>query len=277
MMLLALFLLAGMDAISKYLTQTLAVPQILAIRFWVFLLFAMTLTARAGMARTVRSAVPGLQILRSVIMLGQMSAFIFAVSYLPLADVHAIVAAAPLLVMALAALFLGEKIGPRRCAAVAMGFVGVLIIIRPGTGVFDPVSLVALAGAACWAVFQILLRVVGGRDSPETTTLYSAVVGCVAFSLAASFAWKSPDPSTWVWLLVLGGIGSVGHYLLSTAFQHAPASTLQPFAYTMPVWAAIIGWVAFKDIPDLWTFIGGGIVIASGLYALRRERAAATS
>lgn len=274
MMLLALFLLSAMDAISKHLTETLAVPQILAIRFWFFLLFAMALASSNGIARTVRSTAPGLQLLRSLVMLGQMSAFIFAVSYLPLADVGAIFAVAPLLVMVLAAVFLGEKIGPRRAAAVAFGFIGVLIIIRPGTGVFDPISLIALGGASCWAVFQILLRVVGRRDSVETTTLFSAVVGCAAFSMVAPFVWRAPDPTTWIWLLVLGTLGAIGHYLLSTAFRHAPASTLQPFAYTMPVWAVVMGWIVFHDIPDLWTFIGGGIVIASGLYALRRERVA---
>ena len=274
MMLLALFLLSAMDAISKHLTETLAVPQILAIRFWFFLLFAMALASGNGIARTVRSASPGLQLLRSLVMLGQMSSFIFAVSYLPLADVGAIFAVAPLLVMVLAAVFLGEKIGPRRAAAVAFGFIGVLIIIRPGTGVFDPISLVALGGASCWAVFQILLRIVGRRDSVETTTLFSAVIGCAAFSLVAPFVWRAPDPATWSWLLVLGTLGAIGHYLLSTAFRHAPASTLQPFAYTMPVWAVVMGWIVFHDIPDLWTFIGGAMVIASGLYALRRERVA---
>jgi drug/metabolite transporter (DMT)-like permease len=274
-MLLALFLLAGMDAIAKHLTETLAVPQILAIRFWVFLTFALALTQRAGFRRTVRSARPGVQILRSLVMVGQMSAFIIAVSHMPLADVHAVVAVAPLLVMALAALFLGEPIGPRRAAAVGVGFIGVLVIIRPGTGVFDPMSLVALAGASCWAVFQILLRVVGGRDSAETTTLFSAAIGFICFTLVVPFVWRAPDPTAWLWLLAVGVIGSVGHYLLSTAFRYAPASTLQPFAYTMPIWAAVFGWLGFGHVPDRWTVIGGGIIIASGLYALRRERVAA--
>ncbi len=275
LMVLAMFLLSVMDAVSKHLTDTLAVPQILAIRFWIFILFALALASSNGLARTIRSATPGLQLLRSVIMLGQMSAFIFAVTYLPLADVGAIFAVAPLLIMLLASLLLGESIGPRRAAAVALGFVGVLIIIRPGTGVFDPISLIALAGATCWACFQILLRVVGRRDSVYTTTLFSAMVGSAAFSLVTPFVWRSPDPATWFWLLVLGSLGAIGHYLLSVAFRHAPASTLQPFAYTMPLWAVVMGWLVFHDIPDSWTFIGGGLVIASGLYALRRERAAA--
>jgi len=277
MMLVALFLLSAMDAVSKYLTESLAAPQILAVRFWIFLLFAMALTSREGLAQTARSAAPRAQFLRSLFMLGQMSAFLVAISYLPLADVGAIFAVTPLLVMALATVFLGERIGPRRAGAVAIGFLGVLIIIRPGTSVFDPISLVALGGASCWAGFQILLRVVSRHDSVKTTTLFSALVGCVAFSLAAPFVWRAPDPMTWAWLLALGLFGAIGHYLLSMAFRHAPASTLAPFAYTMPVWAAVMGWVVFNEIPDRWTFVGGGTVIVSGLYALRRERVAAKS
>lgn len=271
MMLAALFLLASMDAIAKHLTETLAVPQILAIRFWVFLTFALALAGRAGFRRTTRSARPRLQIVRALVMVGQMTAFILAISQLPLADVHAVVASAPLIVTALAAVFLGERVGPRRWIAVGVGFIGVLAIIRPGAAVFEPMSLVALAGAMCWAVFQILLRAVGGRDSAETTTLYSAVVGAVCFSAAAPFFWQAPDPVAWLWLFAVGAIGSIGHFLLSTAFQRAPASTLQPFAFSMPVWAALIGWLVFGDVPDAWTAGGGAIVIASGLYALRRD------
>ena len=223
-----------MDAISKYMTESFAVPQILAVRFWVFLTFASLLARQGGFRRTIRSARPRLQLLRGIVMLGQMSAFIVAVSYLPLADVHAILAVAPLLVMTLAAIFLGERIGPRRAAAVAVGFIGVLIIIRPGTGVFDWASLIALGGAACWSVFQILLRVVGRHDSARTTTFYSAAVGAVAFSAMAPFVWIPPTPVLWAWLVALGLLGFTGHFMLSEAFRLAPASTLQPFAYSMP-------------------------------------------
>jgi len=273
-LLLALFLLTSMDAISKHLTETLAAPQILAIRFWVFLSFALALAGRTGFRRTARSARPRTQILRGVVMLGQMTGFIVAVRVMPLADVHAIMAAAPVLVMVLAAVFLKERIGPRRIAAVAASCIGVLIIIRPGASVFEPASLIALGGAGCWAVFQILLRVVGRDDSAETTTLYSAMVGFVCFTAAAPFVWQAPAPSAWAWLVGLGLLGSCGHLLLSQAFRHAPASTLQPFAYAMPVFAALLGWVAFSHIPDRWTLTGGAIVVLSGLYALRRERAA---
>lgn len=276
LMALALFLLAGMDAIAKHLTDTLAAPQILAVRFWIFFTFACVLASRRGIVRSAKSARPGLQIIRALVLTAEMTVFVWAFSRMPLADAHAIAAISPLFVMALAALFLNEKIGPRRWAAVAGGFIGVLIIIRPGTTVFDPFSLVPLAGAAMWAVYQILLRAVAA-DGPNTTTLYTAAIGVACFSIAAPFVWRSPDPDAWLWLLALGVLGSIGHALLPAAFRLAPASTLQPFAYLLPVWAALLGWMAFAHVPDRWTVAGGALVVASGLYALWRERIAAES
>lgn len=272
LMVLALFLLATMDAIAKYLTESLATTQILAVRFWIFFLFASVLAGRQGFSRSLRSPRPGLQILRALVLAVEMSAFIYAFSLMPLAEVHAIAAAAPLMVMALAAAFLGEKIGPRRWAAVGVGFVGVLIIIRPGSGVFNPLSLLPLAAAGGWAIYQILLRIVARTDSAITTTWFTAAVGIVCFSSIAPFVWRNPSPEAWILLGVIGVLGSIGHSLLPRAFSLAPASTLQPFAFTMPVWAALLGWFIFDHIPDRWTLIGGGIVIASGLYALWRER-----
>lgn len=274
LMVLALFLLSSMDAIAKHLTETLAAPQILAIRFWIFLSFAAVLASRRGLRRTARSARPRLQALRALVLAAEMTAFIWAFSRMPLADVHAIAAVSPLMVMALAATFLGESIGPRRWAAVVVGFIGVLIIIRPGVGVFDPVSLVPLAAAAGWAVYQVLLRVVAAEDTPETTTLFTAAVGVVCFTAAAPFVWRDPSGAAWLWLVAIGVLGSIGHTLLPAAYRLAPAATLQPFGYTMPVWAALLGWIVFDHIPDRWTIAGGAVVVASGLYAIWRERVA---
>lgn len=274
LMVLALFILATMDAIAKHLTESLATPQILAVRFWIFFLFASALAGRQGFKRTLRTPRPKLQLLRALILTVEMSAFIYAFSLMPLAEVHAIAAVSPLLVMALAAVFLGENIGPRRWAAVAAGFTGVLIIIRPGSGVFDPISLIPLAAAVGWAVYQIMLRIVARTDSATTTTWFTAFVGLVCFTSVAPFVWREPTIETWLLLGVIGVLGSVGHFLLPKAYSLAPASTLQPFAFTMPIWAAVLGWLVFHHIPDQWTLIGGSVVIASGLYALWRERIA---
>jgi len=272
LMIFALFVLASMDAVAKHLTETLAAPQILAVRFWIFLTFSSLIASRRGLRQAAHSKNPRLQIVRTLVLVVEMTMFLVAFSFLPLAEVHAIAAISPLIVMALAAIFLGERIGPRRWTAVAVGFLGVMLIIRPGAGVFDPISLLALAGAFGWATYQVLLRAVARIDQPDTTTLYTAGIGVICFTIAAPFFWKSPSLETWGWLAAVGILGSVGHFLLPAAFKFAPASTLQPFAYTMPVWAVFLGWAVFNHIPDFWTLAGGSIVICSGLFALWRER-----
>ncbi len=272
LMIFALFVLASMDAVAKHLTETLAAPQILAVRFWIFLTFSSLIASRRGLRQAAHSKNPRLQIVRTLVLVVEMTMFLVAFSFLPLAEVHAIAAVSPLIVMALAAIFLGERIGPRRWTAVAVGFLGVMLIIRPGAGVFDPISLLALAGAFGWATYQVLLRAVARIDQPDTTTLYTAGIGVICFTIAAPFFWKSPSLETWGWLAAVGILGSVGHFLLPAAFKFAPSSTLQPFAYTMPVWAVFLGWAVFNHIPDFWTLAGGSIVICSGLFALWRER-----
>ncbi len=272
LMIFALFVLASMDAVAKHLTETLAAPQILAVRFWIFLTFSSLIASRRGLRQAAHSKNPRLQIVRTLVLVVEMTMFLVAFSFLPLAEVHAIAAVSPLIVMALAAIFLGERIGPRRWTAVAVGFLGVMLIIRPGAGVFDPISLLALAGAFGWATYQVLLRAVARIDQPDTTTLYTAGIGVICFTIAAPFFWKSPSLETWGWLAAVGILGSVGHFLLPAAFKFAPASTLQPFAYTMPIWAVFLGWAVFNHIPDFWTLAGGSIVICSGLFALWRER-----
>ena len=274
LVLLAMFLLATMDAIAKHLTESLAIPQILGVRFAIFFCFALMLAAPRGIRVTARSERPKLQILRGLILITEMSCFIYAFSLMPLADVHAIAAVSPLMVMAIAAIFLGERIGHRRWIAVGVGFVGVMIIIRPGGSVFDPISLIPLGAAFGWAVYQALLRIVAAGDSPQTTTLYTAGVGIIAFNLISPFVWSPPDLETWIGLITIGILGSIGHFLLPVAYRLAPASTLQPFAYIMPLWATVMGWLVFNHLPDQWTMIGGSVIIASGLYALYRERIA---
>lgn len=274
LVLLAMFLLATMDAIAKHLTGSLAIPQILGIRFVIFFTFALMIARPRGIRITARAERPWLQLLRAFILTLEMTCFIYAFSLMPLADVHAIASVSPLIVMAIAAIFLGERIGPRRWAAVGVGFIGVLIIIRPGASVFNPISLIPLAAAAGWAIYQALLSLVARTDTPQTTTLYTAGVGLVCFNLISPFVWRPPDVETWAWLVVIGILGSIGHFLLPMAYRLAPASTLQPFAYIMPLWAAVMGWLVFAHVPDQWTIIGGGVIVASGLYALYRERIA---
>lgn len=270
-MLAAMLLMACMDAISKHLATQYSVPQILAVRFAIFTLFALALARPHSLRAAFRTHHPWLQVTRSLIIAIEVGVFVLAFRYLPLADAHAIAGIAPLLVTALAVPLLGEHVGPRRWAAVAAGFVGLLIIIRPGVTALDPAALIPLGGAFLWALYQILMRRVS-RDDAATSMLYMAVVGAVVMGSLAPFFWRPPDAEGWLFLILLGVVGSLGHYILIQAFRAAPASVLQPFHYTVLLWATVIGYLVFGDFPDTWTIAGGVLIAVSGLYAFYREQ-----
>jgi drug/metabolite transporter (DMT)-like permease len=266
-------IIGSMDAVSKLLVRDLAVGQILAVRYWMFFGVALWMAHRAGGIRaTYRSARPWVQLARSGILMLEMAMFIQAFVYMQLADVHAIAAAAPLIVMAMAALFLGERIGPHRKAAVLIGFLGVLVIVRPGSGIFGWAAALPVVATLFWATYQVLLRQVSAYDRSETTVLYTATVGLVVYTIAGAWLWQAPTAEQWLLLAAVGVMGSAGHILLVKAYESAPASALQPYNYGLPLWAVVIGWLVFDHLPDAWTIAGGGLVVAGGLYAVWRER-----
>ncbi|MGY8996825.1 MAG: DMT family transporter [Alphaproteobacteria bacterium] len=274
LMVLAMCLMASMDATSKWLVEEISIPQILLVRFGIFLIVALALAGRRGFARTIRSQRPGLQIIRSIVMLAEITVFIWAFSLLPLADVHAIAAISPLMATALAVPLLREKVGWHRWSAVVIGFIGVLIIVRPGSGVIGWAALVPLLAAFLWALLQVLIRKVGLEDSVETTALYSAVIAVVVMALFAPFTWQAPTGEQWAILVLTGVLGSAGLLVLFKALQLGAASALQPFSYSMVLWAIVLGFLIWGHFPDAWTLTGVAIVVAGGLYAFSRERAA---
>ncbi|MEQ8397968.1 DMT family transporter [Thalassobaculum sp.] len=264
---------AGMDAVSKTLVVDYPVAQILWVRYAFFAAFATALSLRSGGPLAgLRSQRPALNVLRAVILLAEIACFVVAFRYLPLAETHSIAAVYPLIITALSAVVLGEFVGPRRWAAVAVGFVGVVVILRPGLGVFNPAALIPLAGAALFAVYQIMTKVVARRDSMVTILLYTGWIGFALTSLTGPFYWTPPDLKGWILLPIAGFMGVVGHLLLIKALELAPASVLQPFNYTLLVWATAVGFLVFGDLPDTVTVLGAGIVVASGLYTWWRER-----
>jgi len=268
-----MIIIGTMDAISKLLVREMAVGQILAVRYWMFFGVALWMAHRSiGVRAAYRSARPFVQVARSAILMVEMALFIQAFAYMQLADVHAVAAAAPLLVMVMAALFLGEKIGPHRKAAVLIGFLGVLLIVRPGTGVFGWAAALPIAATLGWAAYQVLLRQVSAYDVSQTTVLYTATTGLLVYSTVGVFVWEAPTAEQWLLLAAVGVMGTAGHILLVKAYENAPASALQPYNYGLPLWAVIIGWIVFDHLPDGWTFAGGALVIVGGLYALWRER-----
>lgn len=226
--------------------------------------------SRPGIVKTSR---PWLQGIRSLLLLTSTALNFFALKYLQLAETVSIMFATPFLVALLAGPILGEWAGPRRLIAIAVGFVGVLVITRPGLGGLHPAALLTVCGCFCYAFYSISTRMLAASDSPETTMFYSGMVGAVVMVPLVPLFWSWPaDGLSWLLMLSTGLFGALGHWLLILAHQRAPASMLSPFNYSQIVWMVALGWFVFGQIPDRYTFIGAGIVIASGLYLLYRER-----
>jgi drug/metabolite transporter (DMT)-like permease len=213
----------------------------------------------------------GLQIVRSMLLVGATLTFFFAVRTIPIADASAIGMVAPLLITALAIPLLGEKVGRRRWTAVAVGMVGALVIIRPGFGVFDWAAVLPLGSATCYAFYQITTRILARVDPPATTFFYSGLVGMLVLSVAAPFVWVWPSAGGWAMMVGLGLLGGGGHFLIIHALRRAQASVLAPFGYIQIVWVTALGYLVFDDFPDGFTILGALIVISSGAYIVYRE------
>lgn len=272
-MLIAMLTFASQDAITKSLAQDLAVAQIVMVRFWLFAAFATALIARrpGGIPQAARARRPWLQILRATIFVVEVGLFAWVVGRLPLSTAQAIFAACPLLVTALSPVLLGERVGWRRWLAVAAGFAGVLVIIRPGEGFLDPVSLLALFGTLLFAIYSILTRLLAQEDRFETSYGYVAWVGCLLATLVGPFLWQPPTTGQVTGLLVLGCTGILGHMLLMKAYELTRASVLQPFSYTQLVWGIVIGMLVFNEYPDALMLTGAAIVVGAGLVAMRER------
>lgn len=273
LVLCAFFVFAVQDAITKHLTVSMSVPQILMLRYVAFAAFVTWWAhRRIGLKQAIGSKRPVMQVFRSLLILMEIGIFAYGIRYIPLADMHAIFAAAPLIVTALSVPLLREPVGIRRWAAVIVGFVGVLVILRPGMGVMHPAAIYGLLAAAMFALYIILTRKVAAGDRSETSIFYMAWTGLIASAIIGPFFWEWPSPESWLLLACLSCTSIAGHILFTMALESAPAAILQPFQYSVLVWAAILGVVVFGDIPDTWTIAGALIVVASGIYTVYRER-----
>lgn len=273
--LLAVLMFASMNGVVKYLLETHAVLQVVWGRYVFALIPVVAFAALRGVrprdiARTRR---PSLQLSRGLLLLGATLLFSSGLSFLPLAETEAISFVAPLFVTALSVPLLKEQVGWRRWAAVLVGFCGVLIIIRPGFGVFSWAAILPIGSALCYALYQIATRVAGRTDGPVQSLLYVSVVGAVVLSCVVPFVWVWPSPVAWLLLALVGVIGGLAHFLLIRALDLAPAAVLQPFTYAQLLGAVVVGYLLFGAFPDPWTVLGGLIVVGSGLYIIYREQA----
>lgn len=263
---------ALMDATLKYLARFYPVPGLVWARYAAHMGLMIVILGPRLRLDLVRTKQPGMQVLRAACLLGTTLFFVYALRYLPMAQALAISFIAPLLVTALSVKFLAERVAPMQWFAVAVGLAGVLIIVRPGGGVFGPAALLPLCGAVCFSFYQIITRRLAGRDNPFTTLFYTALVGALLMSAALPFAWVWPDPWHGVLLVCAGLLGGTGHFLLIKAFEQAPASALAPFGYAQLVWAVALGYLVFGDLPDAWALAGMGVIVASGLMVANYER-----
>lgn len=271
---LALMLFALLDATSKHLTASFAVPLLVWARYTLHFVIMLVFVAPSMRSQLVRTDNLALQVVRALALVGTTGFAMMAFRSMPLAEATAVLFLAPLLVTLLAGPCLGERIGTGRWAAAVAGFAGVLLIARPGGALNLAGVLWALAGAACYAAYQLLTRRLSHAEHPLTLLFYTALVGTAAMSLALPWFWFEFPPSPLQWLMIasLGVYGGVGHFILIRAFRLAPASTLTPFGYTQLIWAGLLGWLVYGHIPDMPTAAGMAVIAASGLWLALGER-----
>jgi drug/metabolite transporter (DMT)-like permease len=268
----AMLLFALMDALSKYLSTRYPTPQILWLRYLFTVPLLLVVLPPRRFNRSLPSRRPWLQCCRALLLATEIGLVIWAFGRLPLADVHAVLALTPLVVTGLSVPLLGERVSPRQWAAVAAGFSGVLIVLRPGLDVVQSSTLVVLVAVLLYALYQVLTRLVGRVDGAETSLLWQTVIGTIVLGGVAVFFWQTPALEHWPLFILTAVLGGSGHFLLIRALQMAPVAVTQPFTYTLLLWAVITGYLLFGDLPDQWTVIGAAIVIAAGSYSALQDR-----
>ena len=270
-----MFLFSAVDTQAKFLTATLHPVQIVWSRQLGLLIGVLVLLALRGIT-ILHTRHPGLQILRGGLAASSATLFIVAVSFVPLADAVAVSFVAPFIVTVLGALMLREPVGIRRWAAVTIGFLGTMIVIRPGLGVIHPAVVLVLLAAMLFALRQILSRVLSSSDRTVTTLAYTALVGSLILTVPLPFVWQWPTSPVQVALLVgIAIMAALAELLVIKALEVAQAVVVAPVQYTLLIWGTMYGYLVFSQLPDLWTWIGGLIIVATGFYTLQRERVVA--
>lgn len=262
-----------MDTIAKYLSRWYPVPGIVWARYAINLAILLAWFAARGELARLRTARPGIQLARGLLLAGATLLYFTSLSVLPLADAAAISFVLPLFVAALAVPMLGERLDLPRTLAILVGLAGALMIVRPGSDLFTFYALLPVAMALFNALYQILTRKVAGIEHPLTSLIWGAIVGAALFSAAAPLVWIAPGTAWhWILLLVIGLLASIGHYLLIKAYDYANATLLAPYTYTAMVWAVLLGLVVFGNFPDGESLAGMAVIVASGLFLAGRQR-----
>ena len=274
MMLLSTFIFAMQDGISRYLAGEYNVYMVIMIRFWFFAAFVVAVAGRkaGGLRAAARTRQPALQAFRALLLVSQICVMVLSFTLLGLIESHAVFSCYPLLIAALSGPVLGERVGWRRWTAIGIGFIGVLVILEPGFGVFEPEAIVPLIGALLFALYGLLTRYAARQDSAATSFFWTGVVGAIGITLVGMWFWEPMAAPDWAWMALLCVTGASGHYALIKCYEVAEASAVQPFAYLQLVFISILGVTVFHETIRTNVAIGVGIVVATGLFTLWRER-----
>jgi drug/metabolite transporter (DMT)-like permease len=272
LILLSTIFLGTSDVTSKYLSATLPSIEIAWIRFLVFMLIMVPAMVPRSPLYALPTSRLGLHLMRGAALLGSSLLFISGLRYLPIAEASATAFVSPLFVTALSIIFLSESVGLRRWLATAVGLIGVLVILRPGSSAFHPAAFFPLASALCWALTLIMTRMLSGKERAITTMTYSSIAGFAILSALVPLVWITPTWHDIFFGVVIGLTSTAGQWIVVLAFRYADASVLAPFSYTQLLWVSILGFLVFGEVPGVWTVTGAAFIVASGLYTAHRER-----
>lgn len=275
LMLTAMAILPFIDVLAKFLGQQ-GVPILIVV--WARALFGALMTLPFALnvegTRAFRPARPLHHLARAALLFTSTWLFFQSLKHLPIADALAIFFVNPLVITMLSAFILKEKVGPRRWAAVAVGFVGTMIIIRPGMVALNPGTLYALGAGATLGAYFVMTRAMAGGADAMVLTFQTSAIGAALMTLALPWIWQSPTGAQWLMLIAVGVIATLGHVFITRAYEQAEASLLAPLAFTEIIMATLLGWWFFDDLPDAWTVLGVVILITSAVYISYRERKA---
>jgi drug/metabolite transporter (DMT)-like permease len=274
LMIATAFVFAMQDGLSRHLAGEYHVTMIIMIRFWFFAAFVLALAARqpGGIRAAARTRRPLTQIARGVVLSVEIMVMVAAFTILGLTESHAVFAVYPLLVAALSGPILGEKVGWRRWTAIGIGFAGVLVILQPGSGVFQLAALIPLAAALMFALYGLLTRHVSRDDPSSVSFFWAGVIGAAVSTAIGIWFWEPMTPRDWGWMALLCLTAAFSHWLLIKAYEVAEASAIQPFAYLQLPFASAIGITIFGETLRINVAVGAGIVVCAGLFTLWRAR-----
>ena len=259
------------DTMAKYVTESVPVIELATIRYAVFVAMA-TAPLLRNRSASIRSRRPGLQIMRGIMLLGSAIAFILSLGSLPVAEATAINFITPLMITVLAVPFLGEVVRPQGWVAVSVGFIGVLVVVRPGVGGLHPAAGLVIASSLCWCIAMLVTRRLVSIDRAGVTLIWSAASGFVLLLCALPFFLAPLSPQQAALCVLVGVVASSGQWLALLAYRSARATVLAPLSYAQLIWSSVFGFFAFGAVPDGWTLAGAVIIALSGTYVVHLER-----